>query len=80
MAKQTPLGMRSGVAAAGAATAMAPERAPETPASGPDTERDQIAKLAYQYWQERGCPGGSPEEDWLRAERELGVLIGEVAK
>jgi hypothetical protein len=27
--------------------------------------------LAYLYWEARGCQGGSPEEDWLRAEREL---------
>jgi Protein of unknown function (DUF2934) len=31
----------------------------------------EIAALAYQYWQARGCPNGSLEEDWLRAEREL---------
>jgi len=30
-----------------------------------------IAALAYSYWEARGCQGGSPEEDWLRAEREL---------
>jgi hypothetical protein len=28
-----------------------------------------VAKLAYQYWEERGRPFGSPESDWLRAER-----------
>ena len=33
-------------------------------------ERD-IASLAYQRWLERGCPQGSPEEDWLAAEHEL---------
>jgi hypothetical protein len=31
----------------------------------------EIAALAYTYWAERGCQGGSPEEDWLRAEQEL---------
>ena len=31
----------------------------------------EIAELAYKYWQARGCPDGSPEEDWFRAEREL---------
>jgi hypothetical protein len=31
----------------------------------------EIEKLAYRLWQERGCPFGSPEEDWLEAEREL---------
>jgi len=32
---------------------------------------DEIAVLAYSYWEARGYQGGSPEEDWLRAEREL---------
>jgi hypothetical protein len=30
-----------------------------------------IAALAYELWQARGCPIGSPETDWLRAEEEL---------
>jgi hypothetical protein len=30
-----------------------------------------IARLAYSLWEARGCPGGSPEEDWFRAEQEL---------
>jgi Protein of unknown function (DUF2934) len=30
-----------------------------------------IAKLAYALWQQRGCPYGSPEFDWLQAERTL---------
>ena len=32
---------------------------------------DEIAALAYQLWNERGCPIGSPDEDWFRAEAEL---------
>ena len=32
---------------------------------------DEIAQLAYSYWEARGYQGGSPEEDWLRAEQEL---------
>ena len=31
----------------------------------------QIAELAYSYWEARGGEGGSPWEDWFRAEREL---------
>jgi Protein of unknown function (DUF2934) len=27
-----------------------------------------VAELAYTLWQERGCPLGSSETDWLRAE------------
>jgi hypothetical protein len=36
---------------------------------GPD--REEVARLAYSYWEARGCRGGSPWEDWFRAEREL---------
>jgi hypothetical protein len=32
---------------------------------------EEVRNLAYCFWQERGCPTNSPEEDWLRAEREL---------
>jgi len=32
---------------------------------------DQVAQLAYSYWEARGGQGGSPWEDWFRAEREL---------
>jgi hypothetical protein len=34
-------------------------------------DRQAIAELAFLYWEARGCQGGSPEEDWLNAEREL---------
>lgn len=34
-------------------------------------EPDRVAKLAYSLWESRGCPIGSPEEDWLKAEQEL---------
>jgi DUF2934 family protein len=33
----------------------------------------QIAELAYSYWVERGFAHGSHEEDWLRAEKALGI-------
>lgn len=32
---------------------------------------DQIAALAHALWRERGCPEGSPEEDWFTAEQEI---------
>jgi hypothetical protein len=37
----------------------------------PQASREDIAMLAYSYWEARGCQGGCPEEDWVRAEREL---------
>jgi hypothetical protein len=30
-----------------------------------------IANLAYSYWEARGFQGGSPWDDWFRAEEEL---------
>ena len=32
---------------------------------------DEIAALAYSYWEARGRRDGSQLEDWYRAEREL---------
>ena len=31
------------------------------------------AKLAYQFWEQRGRPFGSPELDWFAAEKTLGA-------
>jgi hypothetical protein len=33
--------------------------------------REEIARLAHQYWAERGHQDGHHEEDWYRAEQEL---------
>jgi|WetSurMetagenome_2_1015567.scaffolds.fasta_scaffold258437_2 hypothetical protein len=33
--------------------------------------QEKIALLAYTYWEQRGRTGGSPEEDWFRAESEI---------
>ena len=30
-----------------------------------------ISRRAYELWVERGCPEGSPEQDWYKAESEL---------
>lgn len=32
---------------------------------------DRIELRAYQFWEERGRPWGSPDEDWFKAEMEL---------
>lgn len=51
---------------------MTAEPAPAAPVDEAATLSEQdIATLAYQRWLERGCPQGSPEEDWFEAEREL---------
>jgi hypothetical protein len=36
-----------------------------------DASIQDLAKLAYALWEQRGCPFGSPEVDWLEAERKL---------
>jgi hypothetical protein len=40
---------------------------------------DDIAILAYRLWQQRGCPVGSDQEDWFRAEQALRNRTGVVA-
>jgi hypothetical protein len=54
-------------------SASAAEKPPEPAAIAAVCEpsQDEIARLAYSYWEARGFAGGSSEEDWLRAEREL---------
>jgi hypothetical protein len=50
-------------------SATASSSAAAAPASNPTF--DEVAQLAYSYWEVRGYQGGSSEEDWLRAEQEL---------
>ena len=37
----------------------------------PTFGHDDIAALAHQLWIARGCPDGSPEEDWFHAAEQL---------
>jgi hypothetical protein len=37
----------------------------------PEIPHEEISKLAHALWVARGGAGGSPEEDWLRAEEIL---------
>jgi hypothetical protein len=50
--------------------ASEPESSPEFMAAAVSVQ-ERIALLAYNYWEQRGRVGGSPEEDWFRAEREI---------
>jgi hypothetical protein len=34
-------------------------------------DHERIALVAYLHWESRGCPHGSSEEDWFRAEKEF---------
>jgi hypothetical protein len=49
--------------------AFAPSESQLSPNAGP--EADELARLAYQYWLERGSPTVTAEEDWFRAVEEI---------
>jgi hypothetical protein len=77
-ATEKPIVVSTGAAAAAPARRKpsTPKRVTRTAEPGIPTvavepSEDAIAKLAYSYWVARGCQGGSPDEDWLRAEQEL---------
>jgi hypothetical protein len=36
-----------------------------------ESRHELVAKLAYEHWEARGCPLGSPTIDWFAAERAL---------
>jgi hypothetical protein len=39
--------------------------------SSPQLETEEVARRAYFHWLARGCPEGSPDQDWFRAEEEI---------
>jgi len=43
--------------------------------TSPGPTPEEIAKLAYRLWEERGAPIGSPEVDWARAEQAIAVGV-----
>ncbi len=53
--------------------AMAPNAAGSAVSNpkSPNPSHEEIARLAYAYWEARGGQGGSPEQDWNRAEQEI---------
>jgi hypothetical protein len=44
------------------------------------TPPELTKKLAYENWERRGRPFGSPEVDWFAAEKELAATFGERAE
>lgn len=45
--------------------------APPAEPARPAPTQQEIAALAYSYWEARGRRNGSALDDWLRAERDL---------
>jgi Protein of unknown function (DUF2934) len=58
---------------------QAPETNVEELVTGAETQsqsfgasiQEDIARLAYALWQQRGCPIGSAEFDWFEAEKKV---------
>ncbi len=76
MTKQHGFSVKTSSGAAAAAAAKAVDPVAESAPTLSVLEREEIARLAFQYWQERGCPEGSPDEDWLRAEADVRKQAG----
>jgi Protein of unknown function (DUF2934) len=51
---------------------------PAMPLDSPETRpmHEEICALAYSLWQARGCPEGTAEEDWFRAETQSRLKLG----
>ena len=47
------------------------EKANENATTGHAFDPRRTALLAYEFWRARGCPEGSPEQDWFLAEEQL---------
>lgn len=60
-------------AAAAAASALTPAagRELDAPPQGIELADAEVAARAYSFWENRGYEGGTPEDDWQRAIREL---------
>jgi hypothetical protein len=55
--------------------ATKPAPATQTPTASIENRltHEDIAALAYSLWEARGCPDGTPDEDWFNAEKALKV-------
>jgi hypothetical protein len=58
-------------ASASATKEIAPKRKATSKVTAISVSHEEIARLAHQYWTERGGQHGSDAADWLRAEQEL---------
>jgi hypothetical protein len=72
MVKQERVTTKPGVSGNGKpANAIGNETVQEALPAESFAGHDETARLAYIYWEARGCPDGSAEEDWFHAEQEL---------
>jgi hypothetical protein len=52
------------------------EVAKKHPLFADDPDIEQIKRRAHELWCQRGCPHGSSDQDWHRAEREVREQVG----
>jgi hypothetical protein len=64
---KTVVAVKSAAPRVRAARHKAASPAPEVPAVNP---HEEIARIAYGFWEARGRQHGSHEQDWLRAEQQ----------
>jgi len=71
--KVAPRRKPAAAAAKKTATAAAPKTRKATPKAkpAPDVMPEEIQRLAYHLWEERGRPEGTSSEDWNRAQEIL---------
>ncbi|MGA2325578.1 MAG: DUF2934 domain-containing protein [Bryobacteraceae bacterium] len=69
--RKRALRAKAAVAASGGQPRACAPNGAEPPAEFSVSEQEDIARLAYSYWEARGGEGGSSEEDWFRAEQEF---------
>ena len=43
-------------------------------AANGEVAHEDVASLAYELWETRGCPDGSPDRDWFNATQQLHFL------
>ncbi len=48
-----------------------PSNEAEVQEFSPEEHAQEIAEVAYSYWESRGCEHGYDMEDWLAAEQEV---------
>jgi maleate cis-trans isomerase len=68
---KAPAKPKATVAATKTTTAKAKKQTVAEKVTATTPTHEEIARLAQQYWAERGWQDGKAEEDWLRAEQEL---------
>ena len=73
--KSKPLSLETAATSAASMSKLA-----EAVANRPQIDYEKVAKLAYSHWLERGGQGGSAEDDWMRAEQELALMLEKTAK